>query len=935
MDKNTKLTLAEKGFIGKIDSGGIRLVHDSDDIIITTDKGSYSLSSARETVKTSEYSFRYSFDKAEFTLDYEITKCGFVMRTLGMSFPQKTTLLKVSTKLPESGEKFLYKTFPNASAAVFLREGQTGCCFGAANPFFYLEDNFIVTEPAVILDAGEKIVFEPDFAGVYGLSGELISPELSKTQIRRGGRYHPRYRNPSEGIPLDFSEIMAMNSFISDYFCCDRQKFRFMSYNFFSGLPQRPSTEAEVAAYLRQIDAFAMIGGDTILFNPLCQPRIPDASGDSFWELMPESSAAERIVSYARSRGMKVGFYMGTACNYGGSNSFTQNYADIPEWKKVSIDEHISEENCIADDSFTDWYIKVQKNTIRKYNLNLWDWDPGSGNAFFCHNHAHKHLPGKGGYLGFRNAMRVMREIKEEFPDIYFMSFHGLKEYGVWGFRYVDQHEAYWENEVYIMNPVFDDLLPDRCTADGMRMQSVWDWYFRFLPASMNHGLAHRMLQACYMNFPDLDKLVDICGFRFALMSALAAGGSVTLPIIPASPEKIDGYTGFYHKWIGWARENFGYSPHTIPFGAQVGCGVEGYSKLKDNEGFIFVVNPFPQPLDYSIDFTERIGFSDDTDEKHISMLYPHEQYCGKIKHGSNHSGVIPGYEVILLRVSSEVHDNLTETTPAQDRYLTAKAKKDGLYTYEFFASDTMMSLLTDAEKYVDDETNAIEDDYIARTGRPCRCWTRPDRLWLWIFTDAEPEVPVILVNGKIAAPEIERNTHICSVYTGMYIDITDMILPGKLNEITLSGEIAALNPRVFLQYQKACNEEFPDATDETGIKHQRAPVVDDSVRILSASLGDDNIMRQNTENSLTVIVNLPEEMITGVYASVPISIGNTGNDLKCDMELFSENGVWKKTFLSGDRKSLIIDDNKISVWAVTKNNTESPAYDLYFNWDL
>ena len=76
MDKNTKLTLTEKGFIWKIDSGGIRLVHDSDDIIITTDNGSYSLSSARETVKTSEYSFRYSFDKAEFTLDYEITKCA-------------------------------------------------------------------------------------------------------------------------------------------------------------------------------------------------------------------------------------------------------------------------------------------------------------------------------------------------------------------------------------------------------------------------------------------------------------------------------------------------------------------------------------------------------------------------------------------------------------------------------------------------------------------------------------------------------------------------------------------------------------------------------------------------------------------------------------------------------------------------------------------
>jgi hypothetical protein len=52
-------------------------------------------------------------------------------------------------------------------------------------------------------------------------------------------------------------------------------------------------------------------------------------------------------------------------------------------------------------------------------------------------------------------------------------------------------------------------------------------------------------------------------------------------------------------------------------------------------------------------------------------------------------------------------------------------------------------------------------------------------------------------------------------------------------------------------------------------------------------------------------------------------------------MALEYRNGVWFKKFRSGKRIHLIIDDFKISVWAVTKDQKESRTYCLPIEWKL
>lgn len=921
-----------QGMLRQLSSGGLRWELPADEITVTTDSGLYRLSQMPCQVDGSRFCYRSG--PAEFTLEYAaVPGAPFLTRRLSMRFDGAVQLLKIAAAVPPAQSVFLYKTFVNASAAVFARSGSQGLCCGFENPYCCLEGACVAFEPSLILKAGEEFVSDLNFIGLYALSGELIQPELYRSEVIRNGRHQTRYRNPSEGVPLYFSEIRSFNDYTKHYFGCGEKEFRFGSYNFFSNLPQRPETQAHKQAYFRHIDNFCALGGDTIFLNPLVPNQIPNASPDSCWELFPQGTMAEEILNYAVSKGLRIGMYTGTAGNGCYGNSSMIPFADVKQWKKVDVRGHVSGENCLADDAFTDWYIQVQKNTIEKYHLSVWGWDPGPGNGMFCSCTEHGHLPQKGAYKGYRNCLRVMRELKEAFPDLYFLTFHGLKEYGMWGFKYIDQHEAIWENEVYVMAPAFADLSMDRATAHQIRLQSTWNYLFRFMPPALNHGIPHRMIQSCWMNLTELDSLVDYTGWKFGLLSSIAAGGSVTLPILPERPEAVDGYVEFYHKWIGWARDHFDYSKNTIPFGSQVGCGIDGFSKLIDNEGFLFLSNPFPVPLECSFTLDERLGFAPSRESCHLSMLHPLEQNLGATGYGQQIHLVVPEYEVLVLELSRREKDCPAPVTqPPLDRVLPAGG--DG--SFHFFADERIRALLERGQQYVSEKSIRAQDEYCQRFGRFNDCWTRPDRLWAWVCLEdyTGPSVLALRCNGQAVELKREILSHNdFRVDTLFFADITEAVRWGERNDLTLSP-----NPGkavIYLSYLKPGNEALPTSGMVMPRLHCAAPWLDPAVQVLSAKLNDDNIMYPNRENTVTAQINLPAEELEGVYLTAPISIGATGFDLKSDMAMTYLDGKWVKSFQSDERIHLIIDDCRLSLWAVTKDGRESPALDVDFTWLL
>lgn len=431
------------------------------------------------------------------------------------------------------------------------------------------------------------------------------------------------------------------------------------------------------------------------------------------------------------------------------------------------------------------------------------------------------------------------------------------------------------------------------------------------------------------MKIFDLDKVFDYTGWKYALLSAIAAGGSVTPTILPHNPERIDGYLPFYKKWTEFARKNFELSRHTIPFGAQVGCGVDGYSKISDNQGYIFLFNPFPQDAEFEFVCDRRIGFADGDWEKNTAIIYPYEKKGRAFGYGDTLKYVIPAYECIVIEVSEDEISSETVTLEALPRVLNI----DENGVCGFFADERIKALLNGYE--ISKAAVNAQDEYAARFNHINSCWSRPDRLWLWLDidpNDGSKTVPVYFNGSRIDCTRDYIPFNEMCVYNMAFADVTDYAKWGKANEIKIIGKGVR---GAYLHYPKPQNEELPKNGEKQKLRGVSAPRMDKDIQILSARINDKDIIEPESENTLSVKINIPFEETEGVYASVPISIGNTGINLKRDMALEYENGYWIKKFRSGNRLSLIIDDNKISVWAVSKNNTESETFRLPINWRL
>ena len=635
------LSLTERGEMRALKHvNGMCMEFTSDELRLETDFGLFSSKSACQS-DVSEFDGRiaFRFDAGAFSLKLEyVIRPGnaYVQRYIEIENPSPLSIynLAVRQNLAHAPDAVIdYNTFWNCPTVGFIRSGIGGVYTGFEHPYFCIKGDGLTVEtefePGLVLKSGEGYLSEANFFGIYRNSGRILEQQTPPTSMRYNDVYHTRYRNPCGHIPLDFAEVYAFQAYARDYLELRVDHFKLIFYQFFLPLPQQPQTDEEEAVYIHYIDNFVRMGGDLVTFNPLVKNVPPEPSDDGYWMLAPEGARAERIMNYAREKGLDIGFYMGSAA---GNSAYCTSamtpfaYENKAHWKKRDRDGHYASENCMASDDFAEWFYKVQYNTIEKYGITLWSWDPGPGNGFFCYSAEHGHLPGKGAYKGFRNAMRVVKRLKQAFPHLYIQGFHGTKEYGLWGFRDFDQHECYWEQDPYCQGCIYPDFSEDRLTAGGMRFQSAWNQLFRFMPPEMNHALASRMTQYCLMP-QSLRYLYDQLGWKYAFFSSLAVGASMTVTMIPYDLDAVSHgeYLEFYRKWIPWARAHFEYARYSKPFGAQVACGaMDGFARVKGDHGFLFLFNPGPVDVAASFELGDEIGLYQNG-EYQLLELYPME----------------------------------------------------------------------------------------------------------------------------------------------------------------------------------------------------------------------------------------------------------------------------------------------------------------------
>lgn len=624
--QSLEVELLASGSIARITNHVARETYplSNDGFTITTSRGVFtSQGLAPEAVESEggilSYRFRNRNDYVV-VLRYRLAESGeSIERWLEIQdLPVSLDLLKIEMGWAfdnhAPSEAVIYDTFWNTPTVTFLRWARGGLFTGIENPFFRTEAHpatfSLSYEPSLILKPGDTYESDAHFLGVYSRSGRMLTDHYLPTLTK--DRPLTRFRNPCGHVPLDWNEIQAMRRFALSYLAPRLDRFTCALYMYWYPIEQLWSTATEArpadatleAKYQRVVENFSDLGGDLIIFNPLFPYKKPTADSSSYWDLAPENSSAHRILASAQKKGIDCGFYMGTAAHGEEGNAAALPFVpEMQSWKKVDLAGGMSGENCLACREYADWWFDVQRNTISKFNLKFWSWDPGPGNGSFCYSRDHGHIPGKGAYKGWREATRLTRRLKDDFPKLKLQAYYGRKEYGLWGLKNFDMHESYWEQSILFGATKHPDLHDDRINADGSRYQSWWNENFRFLPTAMTQGLIHRIGENSYD--PRLPKAWDMLGWRYALLSAIASSGTAVACILPENLDDVPGFVAFYRKWLGWARENFEYLRYNVSLGDQVRPGgVEIYARIRQDHGFLFLCNPAPRParIEFALD---------------------------------------------------------------------------------------------------------------------------------------------------------------------------------------------------------------------------------------------------------------------------------------------------------------------------------------------
>jgi hypothetical protein len=236
-------------------------------------------------------------------------------------------------------------------------------------------------------------------------------------------------------------------------------------------------------------------------------------------------------------------------------------------------------------------YFRETVQLVRKYNLRGFHW-ADFWTVWPCDKPEDGHLPGKYSiYAQGERMVRFAQEMHEAAPGLMLGADSGLDnpQYG----RYADSRH---HGGGYDTQPATEpDIHIDRLYADMNR--------------AYLYGLAHEGLLRpwyhllnCVNHFGMETHLHDRAGFRYSLLSALALAGELTFNDAPDYVPETE--IQFIQHWEEWAKTNKDYlkqndklfetSVHFADILQGDAESLTGYSHIRGDRGFVFLINPGP-----------------------------------------------------------------------------------------------------------------------------------------------------------------------------------------------------------------------------------------------------------------------------------------------------------------------------------------------------
>lgn len=298
-------------------------------------------------------------------------------------------------------------------------------------------------------------------------------------------------------------------------------------------------------------------------------------------------------------------------------------------------------------------YYRQIVELVRKYNLRGFHW-ADFWTVWPCDNPHHGHLPGKYSiYAQGQRMVRLAQQMHEAAPGLMLGADNGLDnpQYG----RYADSRH---HGSGYDANQATEpDIHIDRLYADMNR--------------AYLYGLAHEnLLRPWYHVLNNVNHfgiethLHDRAGYRYALLSSLALAGQLAFADAPDDVPESE--IQFTRHWEEWARTNKDYlkqndklferSVHYADVLQADADSLTGYSHIRGDRGFVFLINPGPAEqiaeLTLVLDAPGSSRFV--VDEVYPGGMSLRGSAEGAYTQGGKLRVTVPGKQVRILWISPE-----------------------------------------------------------------------------------------------------------------------------------------------------------------------------------------------------------------------------------------------------------------------------------------
>lgn len=515
--------------------------------------------------------------------------------------------------------------------------------------------------PSLKVAAGEKLVCEPVYFGVYrrGPGDE----ERKGVPFRQPGHAAaPSRAERAEDLPLQ-AESDAMVAMTSAVLGPSRFGLVPMACGWHSEMEQGTYTEQSVAGDMKSLDFLAECGIDWVSDSHPWGGETQKMNALGANDRYGPGPLVRRFLDHAQKVGVKVVMWSSMNKTHAWSEQGRPFRPDkpewlidaganpprgAPEWRRKASGVLSAGGNCLANGEFSNWLqrINLEGMTAGQYKSWAKDGDFFGGGGWYttvvpadCQSDKHDHLPGDSNYACQRALAQLTARVRQRHPDTYIFMCRPPMDLGVWSLRNVDACFTLLESGTG----------KNLDAGDLIRTWSRVRVHRDFFP----HYLDQPLLFPSRAGGPGKPRDWPSENIDYIMLSALSSSPNQLyyMPTKTGIPEKDKAEI---RKWLDWGRDRIAYLKvrKDLPDWPATGK-VDGSAHIVNNRGFVFLFNPGKASLQGEFALTEEsIGLKGKGDFR-VAQEHPQSHRSVHVACGKTIRWEVPGRTAVVLRLES------------------------------------------------------------------------------------------------------------------------------------------------------------------------------------------------------------------------------------------------------------------------------------------